>query len=371
MSALGVGVVGCGVISDIYLKNAAVFPQFEIRAVADLRAEAAQAKADEYGSEAMTVEALLARDDIDIVLNLTIPAAHAEIGHRALEAGKHVYSEKPLAGSFEEARALNAAAGAAGLRLGCAPDTFLGGAHQTARVLIDAGRIGRAVAGTATLMLPGHEAWHPNPDFYYSQPGGGPMMDMGPYYITALLNLLGPIARVTALGTRARDSREIATGPRAGAQVPVEVDTHLAGVLEFAQGALVQIATSFDVRAHRHEPLELYGTEGSMTIPDPNRFDGTVELFETGEWRDQPMRHGHGDGNYRGLGLAQMAEAIGSGRPHCASGDLALHALEVMEAMHRAAQEGRAIEITTRCARPAPLAAGLGTGEIALQEEAA
>lgn len=371
MSGMGVGVVGCGVISDIYLKNAALFPQFEIRAVADLRAEAAQAKAREYGTEALSVEALLARDDIDIVLNLTVPAAHAEIGHRALEAGKHVYSEKPLAGSFAEAKGLNEAARTAGLRLGCAPDTFLGGAHQTARALVDAGRIGRAVAGTATLMLPGHEAWHPNPDFYYSQPGGGPMMDMGPYYITAMLNLLGPVARVTAFGGRSRDSREIATGPRAGAHVPVEVDTHLAGVMEFAQGALVQIATSFDVRAHRHGPLELYGTEGSMTIPDPNRFDGTVELFEDGEWRGQSIRHGHGDGNYRGLGLAQMAEAIGSGSAHCASGDLALHALEVMEAMHRASQEGRAIEMTTRCERPAPLAPGLVTGQIALQEDAA
>lgn len=318
MSVIGVGVVGCGFISDIYLRNVPLFPQFEIRAVADIRAKAAQAKADEYGTTAVSVEALLARDDIHIVLNLTIPAAHAEIGHRTLEVGKHVYSEKPLAGSFAEAKSLNEVAVAAGLRLGCAPDTFLGGAHQTARALVDAGRIGRAVAGTATLLLPGHEAWHPNPDFYYSQPGGGPMMDMGPYYITAMLNLLGPVSRVTALGGRSRDSRKIATGPRAGDHVPVEVDTHLAGVLEFEQGAPVQIATSFDVRAHRHGPLELYGTEASMTIPDPNRFDGTVELFEDGEWREQPMRHGHGDGIYRGLGLAQMADAIGSGHAHCA-----------------------------------------------------
>ncbi|MCD1617876.1 Gfo/Idh/MocA family oxidoreductase [Salipiger manganoxidans] len=371
MSGIGVGVIGCGVISDIYLKNAALFPQIKMRAVADLRAEVAEEKARTYGVEALTVEALLAREDIGIVLNLTIPAAHAEIGHRALAAGKHVYSEKPLADSFDEARALNDAAQAAGLRLGCAPDTFLGGAHQTARALVDAGEIGRPVAGTATLMLPGHERWHPNPDFYYSEPGGGPMMDMGPYYITAMLNLLGPVARVTAFGGRSRDSREIATGPRAGQSVPVEVDTHLAGVMEFAQGALVQIATSFDVRAHRHGPLELYGTTGSMTLPDPNRFDGTVELHRDGAWQPQEMRHGHGDGNYRGLGLAQMAGAIASGGPHCASGDLALHALEVMEAMHRSAREGRAIEMTTRCERPAPLLAERGTGEIALQEEVA
>lgn len=365
-----VGIIGCGVISDIYLKNAALFPQFDICAVADLRPEAAQAKARKYNMTAMPVNALLARDDIDIVLNLTVPAAHAEIGHRALEAGKHVYSEKPLAGSFAEAKTLNDAAYAAGLRLGCAPDTFLGGAHQTARALVDAGRIGRAVAGTAILMLPGHEAWHPNPDFYYGSIGGGPMMDMGPYYITAMLNLLGPVRRVTAFGGRASDSRQIATGPRAGTHVPVAVDTHLAGVMEFAQGALVQITTSFDVRGHRHGPLELYGTDGSMTIPDPNCFDGTVELLQNGEWRSQPTKHGHGDGNYRGLGLAQMAAAISTGSAHCANGDLALHALEVMEAMHRSAQMGKAVEMTTRCERPAPLAAGIGTGEIKLQSEA-
>lgn len=365
-----VGVIGCGVISDIYLKNAAFFPQFEIGGVADLRSEAALAKAREYNTKALSVDELLASDDIDIVLNLTIPAAHAEIGHRALEAGKHVYSEKPLASSFAEAKLLNDAAQATGLRLGCAPDTFLGGAHQTARALVDAGRIGRPVAGTATLMLPGHEAWHPNPDFYYGSVGGGPMMDMGPYYITAMLNLLGPVRRVTAFGGRARDSRQIATGPRAGTHVPVAVDTHLAGVMEFAQGAVVQIATSFDVRGHRHGPLELYGTDGSMAIPDPNCFDGTVELLEDGEWHSQATRHGHGDGNYRGLGLAQMADAIRTGSAHCANGDLALHALEVMEAMHRSAQEGKAIEMTTRCERPAPLAAGTGTGEIKLQSEA-
>ena len=362
MTPLGIGVVGCGVISEIYLKNAAMFPQIEVRAVADLIPEAAAARAGAFGVEDMTPDQLMERDDVDIVLNLTIPAAHAEVGQRALAAGKHVYSEKPLAGSLADARALSDAADAAGLRLGCAPDTFLGGGHQTARALVDAGRIGTPSAGTAVLMLAGHERWHPNPDFYY-QPGGGPLLDMGPYYITAMVNLLGPVARVSALASRGRETRTIATGPRAGQSVPVEVQTHVAGVMEFASGALVQIATSFEVRAHRHTPLELYGPDGSLLIPDPNRFDGTVELFDDA-WAPQPMRHAHGDGNYRGLGLADMAAAIVEGRPHRASGALALHVLEVMEALLASAEEARAVDITSTCERPAPLAAGGKTGEI-------
>jgi predicted dehydrogenase len=368
MCPLGVGVVGCGVISEIYLKNAALFPQIEVRGVADLVPEAAAARAEAFDVEAMTPEQLLARDDVDIVLNLTIPAAHAEVGHAAIAAGKHVYLEKPLAGSLADAKAMTEAADAAGLRIGCAPDTFLGGGHQTARALVDAGRIGTPSAGTAVLMLAGHERWHPNPDFYY-KPGGGPLLDMGPYYITAMVNLLGPVARVSALASRGRDTRTIATGPRAGQTVPVEVQTHVAGVMEFASGALVQIATSFEVRAHRHTPLELYGPEGSLLIPDPNRFDGTVELFET-EWTAQPMRHAHGDGNYRGLGLADMAAAIVEDRPHRASGALALHVLEIMEALLASAEGGRAVEITSTCERPAPLAAGGRTGEIAQVEAA-
>lgn len=352
---LGLGIIGCGVISDIYLQNIALFPQLALRAVADLRAEAARAKAAAHGIDALTPEALLARDDIDLVLNLTVPAAHLEVGLAALTAGKHVYSEKPLAVSLADARLLADTAAARGLRLGCAPDTILGGAHQTARALLDAGRIGRPVAGTATLMLAGHERWHPNPDFYYQGPGAGPLFDMGPYYITAMVNLLGPVRRVAALASRAHDSRLIATGPRAGQPVAVDAQTHVAGVMEFAEGPLIQIVTSFDVQAHGHAPLELYGTEGSMLIPDPNRFDGTVALSGEG-WQPQPTRHAHGDGNYRGLGLADMAEAILQGRPHRASGDLALHVLEVIASLLASAETGRAISLSTSCARPEALA---------------
>ncbi|TQS69924.1 Gfo/Idh/MocA family oxidoreductase [Rhodobacteraceae bacterium] len=350
----GIGVIGCGVISDIYLRNIARFSQLALVGVADLDMEAARKRAHEHNTIALSPEALLAREDVEIVLNLTIPAAHVAVGLAALEAGKHVYSEKPMAGTVADARRLMDAAQARGLRLGCAPDTFLGGSHQTARALVDAGRIGTPTAGTATLMLPGHEAWHPNPDFYYAGAGAGPMMDMGPYYVTAMINLLGPVRRVTAFGARGRDTRVIATGPRAGQTIPVEVPTHITGVMEFAGGALVQIVTSFDVTAHRHSPLELYGTKGALVIPDPNRFDGEVALFEDG-WTPQPLSHAYGDDNYRALGLADMAQGLREGRPHRASGALGLHALEVMEAISASAQDGRVITLDTTCDRPAPL----------------
>ncbi|WP_172328168.1 Gfo/Idh/MocA family protein [Mangrovicoccus sp. HB161399] len=363
MTPLGIGVIGCGVISDIYMKNCAVFPQIRLAAVADLNIEAAAAKGAEYGVPAVTVAELLAREDVDIVLNLTIPKAHVEVGLMALEVGKHVYAEKPLAGSVADGRRLVEAAAARGLRLGSAPDTFLGGAHQTARALVDTGRIGRPTAGTATMMVAGHERWHPNPDFYYAGEGAGPLMDMGPYYVTAMVNLLGPVSRVTGMAAKGRDRRIIATGPRAGQEIPVATPTHVTGVMEFASGALVQIVTSFDVKAHRHTPLELYGTEGAMLIPDPNRFDGEVMLYGE-DWQAQPMRHAHGDGNYRGLGLADMAGAIAAGRDHRASGQLALHVLDVMESLLRSAASDRAETLSTTCDRPAPLPAGTGTGRI-------
>lgn len=363
---LGVGVVGCGVISDIYLKRCATFPQIEARAVADMNLAAAEKRGAEYRLPAMPVEALLARDDVDIVLNLTVPAAHVAVGLQAVAAGKHVYAEKPLGTSVAEAKRLVDAAAARGVRVGSAPDTFLGGAHQTARWAIDAGRIGTPLGGSATLMLAGHERWHPNPDFYYSNPGGGPAMDMAPYYITALVNLLGPVRRVTAFASRPRTARTIATGARAGQTVPVEVDTHIAGALEFAQGAVVQIAMSFDVKGHRHTPLEVYGSEGSLIVPDPNWFKGEVELLTQpgGQWEPVTHTHGHGDDNYRGLGLADMAAAIVEGRPHRASGELAFHVMEVIEALHGSAASGAAVTLATAVERPAPFAPGLALGEI-------
>jgi predicted dehydrogenase len=288
-----------------------------------------------------------------------------EGGGAANPAGKHVYGEKPLGVSTAEARRLIEAAEAAGLRVGAAPDTFLGGAHQTARALIDRGAIGEPVAGTAFLLLPGHERWHPNPDFYYARAGGGPMMDMGPYYITDLVALLGPVARVAAMGRVGRRRRVIQTGPRTGTEIEVDCTTHVAGVMTMASGAIIQIATSFEVFGHRHGPLEIYGTAGSLLVPDPNGFGGEVQMLEPGgEFEPVPVEHGHAEGDHRGIGLADLAAGIAEGRPHRARGELAFHVLEVMEALIRSAEEGGVIDITTTTARPAPLAPGLAVGEL-------
>ena len=363
---VGVGIIGCGVISGAYLQAAQWFPQLEIRALADLDPAAAEARGEEFGIGALPVEALLAQDEIEIVLNLTIPQAHVAVGRAALAAGKHVYLEKPLGVGCAEAQTLLEDAAARGLLVGCAPDTFLGGGHQTARRLLDEGAIGEVVGGTAFLMLAGHERWHPNPDFYYAREGGGPMLDMGPYYITDLVNLLGPVAEVAAFGRVGRSPRVIRSGPRAGSAVPVECTTHIAGLMRFAGGAIVQIATSFEVWAHKHMPLELYGTGGSLAVPDPNRFGGPVELCAAdGGWQIMPTSHGYANGNYRGLGLADLAAALRAGRPHRASGALAYHVLEVMEALVRASEGAGIVGVRSRVARPAPLAPGLEVGALA------
>jgi predicted dehydrogenase len=252
------------------------------------------------------------------------------------------------------------------VRIGCAPDTFLGGGHQSARRLLDDGAIGSPVGGTAFLLLPGHERWHPNPDFYYARAGGGPMFDMGPYYLTDLVQLLGPIREVVAFGAVGRERRVIGKGPRAGSEIPVECTTHIAGLLQFEAGTVVQIATSFEVWAHKHTPIEVYGTEGSLAVPDPNRFGGEALLCRPdGAWQAMPTTHGYADDNYRILGVVDMAVAIAKGRPHRASGELAYHVLEVMEALV-GSSEGRGIAlIESRCVRPEPMVAGLRTGEMA------
>ncbi|WP_367848265.1 Gfo/Idh/MocA family protein [Rhodoferax sp. WC2427] len=349
---VGIGIIGCGNISAAYLQGATNFPILDIRGVADLHAPAAQARATEFGVPCRTVEALLADPAIDIIVNLTIPAAHVEVGLQVLHAGKHVYSEKPLGTTTAQARSLLALADARGLRVGCAPDTFLGGAQQTCRKLVDAGAIGQPVAGTAFFLCPGHERWHPNPAFYYAQ-GGGPMLDMGPYYITALVNLVGPVARVSGSTLRARSQRRITSEPLNGSLIEVEVATHVAGTLEFASGAVVSMATSFDVPRHRHSPIELYGTEASLLVPDPNHFGGQIELARPGEdWQALPTEHGWADGTLRSIGVADMAHAIRADRPHRASGALALHVLEVMEAFQISSDTGRHVPIASRPERP-------------------
>src|SRR5215207_6426786 len=321
MERVGIGIIGCGNISEAYLKAATTFPILDVRGVADLRPEAAEARASAFGVNAMSVEGLLTDRSIEIVVNLTVPLAHVEVGLRAIQAGKHVYSEKPLGVATAQARTLLERAAARGVRVGCAPDTFLGGAHQTCRKLIDEGVIGEPLAGTALFMCPGHESWHPNPAFYYA-PGGGPMLDMGPYYITELVNLLGPVAQVTGMTARARRERTIGSAPLAGQIIAVDVATHVAGTLRFVSGAVVTIAMSFDVPQHRHAPIELYGTESTLLVPDPNRFGGSIEIGRNKSWSERPAQHLYADGNYRIIGVADLAHALRSGRPHRASGEL-------------------------------------------------
>ena len=288
MHKVGFGVIGCGVISTAYLKAAQRFANLELRAVADMRGAAAEKQAAAFGVPAMRVDQLLKRDDVEIVVNLTVPLAHTDVSLAVLNAGKHVHSEKPLGVSVAEARKVMDLAAAKGLRVGCAPDTFLGGGHQTARKAIDDGAIGRPVAGTAFFMCPGHERWHPAPGFYYLR-GGGPMLDMGPYYITNLIQLLGPIASVMGSVAKPRLERLVTSEPLNGTLIPVEVATHVAGLLEFESGAVVSIVMSFDVPRHNHAPIEIYGTEGSILVPDPNKFGGEVALAKPGgDWQAVP-----------------------------------------------------------------------------------
>jgi predicted dehydrogenase len=359
MNKVGVGVIGCGVISGAYLKAAKGFPILDIRGLADVVPAAAEARAQEFGLQAAGIDALLADPSIEIILNLTVPKAHVAVGLQALEAGKHVYSEKPLGVAFKDGKRLLERAAKKRLRVGSAPDTFLGGAHQTCRRLIDSGKIGTPVGGTAYFMCPGHERWHPAPDFYY-QAGGGPVLDMAPYYLTDLVNLLGPVARVAAMTSKPKKERIITSRPRNGQRIPVLVATHAVGTLDFVSGALVQVGMSFDVPAHRHSPIEIYGSEGTLIVPDPNWFGGDVEFAAAKDkWEKLKIEFPYAEADYRSIGLADMAHAIRANRPHRASGTLALHVLEVMEAFDCSAKAGKAVPIGTRPERPAPLSESL------------
>ena len=352
-----IGIIGCGNISSAYLDIMKGFDNLEAVAVADLDLERARAQAEKFAvPRACSTEELLADDAIDAVVNLTIPAAHAPIAIAALRAGKHVYNEKPLGVSREDGRSVLDAAEAAGLRVGCAPDTFLGGGLQTCRKLIDDGAIGRPIAATAFIVGGGMEGWHPDPGFFF-QPGGGPMFDMGPYYLTALVSLLGPIRRVSGVTTKGFEERTIGKGPKEGTKVPVVIPTTIMGLLEFSSGAVGNIITSFDVKGGHHLPLlEIHGTEGSLSCPDPNFFGGPVQLKSVGEkeWVDVEITHGHTE-NSRSIGLSDMMAAIDTGAPHRASGALAYHVLDAMHAFHDAAEQGRHIDLTSPCEQPAPL----------------
>jgi predicted dehydrogenase len=362
-----VGVIGCGTISGAYFKLAKNFQPIEITACADLDPAAAAAKAKEFGLKAMSVAELLKDKSIDIVVNLTIPAAHFAVTKQILSAGKHVYSEKPFVLSMKEARAIEKLANSKGLKVASAPDTFLGGAHQTARKLIDDGKVGKILSGACYVMGFGMEHWHPNPDFYF-KPGGGPILDMGPYYLHNLINLVGPVQRVAALSGMGKPSRTISSKPRAGETIKVETPTSYLALLEFVSGAQITLSASWDVWAHRHANMELYGAEGSLYVPDPNFFGGDLMmtkkngdpvLVDQGGHPMSVINDHHGPGrdfaNYRTAGIADMAIAIREGRDVRCSMERATHAVDVLTAIMQSGGAGRFITLSTTCTQPAHL----------------
>lgn len=359
------GIVGAGNISGIYLQNGSRFESMEIAAIADMDHARAVSRAQQYGVRALSVEEMLQDPELELVINLTIPQAHADVNLQALEANKHVYVEKPFAVTLEEGRQVLRLAKEKGLYAGGAPDTFLGGGLQTCIKLIQDGAIGTIVGATAFMMSGGHESWHPDPAFYYKK-GGGPLFDMGPYYMTALVAMLGPVKRVTGAARMTRQERLITSQPKAGEIIQVEVPTHVAGIMEMEAGPIATLLTSFDVAGGSVLPrIEVYGTQGTLLVPDPNDFGGKVLLRQAADsdWREVPLTHGYHE-NARGLGAADMAKAILTGRTHRASGHMAYHVLETMHAFHASHSAGTHIVIDSTCAQPAPLPVGLQDGKL-------
>lgn len=355
MSKTKIGIVGTGNISSKYIEVCQSLRTLDLVACADLEVEKARRVAEKYSiPHGWCVDELLSDSQIQIVVNLTPPAAHAEVAMEVLSTGKSVYNEKPLALTCEDALRMIEMARLLGLCIGCAPDTFLGAGLQTCRKLIDDGAIGMPVAATAFMLCHGHEGWHPDPEFYY-QAGGGPMFDMGPYYLTALVSLLGPVTRVTGSDRASFPERVIGSLPKKGQKIKVEAPTHVTGLLDFVSGAIGTIITSFDAWSHTLPHLEIYGSEGTLNLPDPNTFGGPVRLWraEGNRWEDIPLVPGYVQ-NSRGLGVADMAEAIQSGRSHRANEKMAYHVLEIMHAIHDSSRDGMHIELTSTCERPEP-----------------
>ena len=367
---LGIGIIGCGNISWAYLTLAKKFNHIEVKAVADMNMAVAEARAKEFGVKAQSVNDLLKNDDIQIVVNLTVPAVHYKVSKQILDAGKHVYSEKPLTLSYKDALALQKYAAKKKLRVCSAPDTFLGSSHQLARKAIDDDKIGKVVSGTCHFMGPGMEMWHPNPDFFFN-PGGGPMLDMGPYYITNLVNLIGPVKRVAGFSVTGRKERTISNGPRNGEKIKVKTPTTYHALLEFAQGAVITVSLSWDVWAHKHQNMEIYGQTGAMFVPDPNFFGGDVMVAGADQkptvlpaW-DHPFgknNWGHHNSqtdvifaNYRCAGLADMADAIMKKRLARCDISVVAHVVEVMTSVMEAGAKGKVIKLRSTCKRPAPL----------------
>ena len=357
-----IGIIGCGNIFPAYAKCSKLFPILELKACADLSADAAAKQAKEFGIIPMSIEELLADSSISLVINLTIPKVHAQVSRDILAAGKHAYSEKPLGTDLEQAKALVNFAAEKGLRLGCAPDTFLGAGFQTCRKLIDDGWIGQPIGGSAMMLSSGPESWHPNPAFFYER-GAGPMFDMGPYYITALVHLLGPVQAVSAMVSKIRSERMATCKEQLGKMLSVEIPTHYSGSLLFQNGAIINLGISFDVQAHLHKPIEIYGTQGSISAPDPNNFGGPVSLFRTEDpnWKEMPLTHRNHE-NARSIGVADMAYAIESGREQRCGGNLALHVLEVLCAFEESHNRRSWVDIQNQCAQPQPFPLGLPPG---------
>ena len=362
MNPLGVGIVGCGNIAPIYLKNSKLFPNLKLIGCADMNPERAKSRAEEFETQAFSPADLIHHADVDIIVNLTVPQAHAPIALEALSAGKHVYLEKPFGLTREEGLSILKLANEKGLKTGCAPDTFLGAGLQTCRDLIDSGAIGDVFAATAFMLGFGPEGWHPDPEFFYAK-GGGPMLDMGPYYLTALVHLLGPIQSVSGAATRAFEERVVGSGPKEGNKIQVEIDTHLAGVMKFKSGPIGTLATSFDVRQSEVPRIEIYGTKGAMSVPDPNTFGGPVRVSSGGDWEEIPLKRAYAE-NSRGLGVADLASAIQNGRTARASGELAYHVLDTMLTFHDLGNQGGHLALASTVDRPAALPVGLGEYEI-------
>lgn len=351
---VGIGVIGAGNISEQYLDNLTRFPDLRVLAVGDLNPEAARSRAEQHGIPAHgSPEAVLTNPEVEIVVNLTIPAAHADVDLAAIAAGKHVWSEKPLTLDIAAGREVLERAAAAGVRIGCAPDTFLGAGLQSARRAIERGEIGAPLTALTLFQVPGPESWHPNPAFLY-QRGGGPLFDMGPYYLTTLVEAFGSIARVAAVGSRAVDERTVGQGPLAGDRFAVEVPTHVSLLAQFEGGGSATAILSFEAQRPRAGFVEITGLDGVLRLPDPNRFDGDLRLFRAGDedWESLPST---GPANGRGMGVLDMARSIRAGVAHRASGELALHVLEVMAAVDESARTGEFVTLTSRAPRTEPL----------------
>lgn len=354
-----IGLVGCGNISTTYLKNAALFNNFEFLAVSDMDHERAKAKAEEFGVRAMTVTELM-NSDAELILNLTIPAAHADIALQALEAGKHAYNEKPLAIEIADAKKMLELAQSKGLRVGCAPDTFLGAGLQTAREILDSGKLGQPIGASAAMIGLGPDKWHPDPDFFFKR-GAGPLFDMGPYYLTALVHLFGPIARVMATARRTYTERTVGRGPKAGQKIAVETPTHISALLEFDSALTATLTVSFDAVRGDAPNIEVYATNGALVVGDPNMFSNPLKQRFAGEgwnvsdWQAVEISRPYAD-NSRGAGVADLLAGVDEKRPHRASGELAFHVLEAMHNILQSAQDERWIPMQSKVERPQALA---------------